>query len=166
MSNTHHIRYRNRVISPLFLPQNRNLPPNRPLPNGTFDTRWPGTSFQVEAAPLGRGVACDAAGRAGSLRGPRRVFLCAESDLAAHRIGCPTGISVLIANNLTVICGGIIKRIRPKCQISGSGLQSQVLLSNRRLIFGVRPHECQIGSGEEYRPAVRIKTFKSCSDFW
>ena len=28
--------------------------------------------------------------------------------------------------------------------------------------FGVRPHECQIGSGEEYRPAVRIKTFKSC----
>jgi hypothetical protein len=53
-------------------------PAARPLRSCWFDSRRPGIRFQVEAAPLGRGVARDAAGRAGSLRGPRRVFLCAD----------------------------------------------------------------------------------------
>jgi len=33
------------------------------------------------------------------------------------------------------------------------------------LIFGVRPHECQIGSGEEFRSAVRLRHSRAASDF-
>ena len=39
-----------------------------------FDMGWPGTKVQLKRYFLGRGAAYDAAGRAGSLRGPRRVF--------------------------------------------------------------------------------------------
>jgi hypothetical protein len=70
-----HARRRNPPIFRHFQPQISHVPRNWPPPSGPFDTRRPGIRFQVEAAPLGRGVACDAAGRAGSLRGPRRVFL-------------------------------------------------------------------------------------------
>ena len=159
------VRRQNPPVLPDFPRRIGISPPHFSLPNRPFDTRRRRTSFHAEAAPLGRGVACDAAGRAGSLRGPRRVFLCAESDLSAHRISCPTGISVLIANNLTVICGRIIKNTAkvPNFRLwSVSGIRT---VESAFLTFGVRPHECQIGSGEEYRPAVRVKTFKSCLRF-
>jgi hypothetical protein len=44
---------------------------DRPKP---FDMRVTRIRFQVMRRFLGRGAAHDAAGRAGSLRGPRRVF--------------------------------------------------------------------------------------------
>ena len=76
------VRRQNPPVLPDFQRRIGISPPHFSLPDRPFDTRRRRTSFQAEAAPLGRGVACDAAGRAGSLRGPRRVFLCAHGPEA------------------------------------------------------------------------------------
>jgi len=160
------VRRRKPPVFQQFSRQIGNLPPNRLLPGGSFDSHRPGTSFQVEAAPLGRGVARDAAGRAGSLWGPRRVFLCAEGDLATAGKISLTGNFYLIANQLDSCFGAVYKRDTAKMPYVRQILCSPMIgRSKRRLIFGVRPHECQIGSGEEFRPAVRLRHSIAPSDF-
>ena len=70
----HDVRRQNPPVLPHFL-RKIGIPPTlRQLPNRSFDSRRLGTSFHVEAAPLGRDAARDAAGRAGSLRGPAASF--------------------------------------------------------------------------------------------
>jgi hypothetical protein len=166
LSNSGHAGRHNPAVSRQFPRQIRILPPNHPSPNRPFDSRPAGTRFHVEAVPLGRGAARDAAGRAGSLRGPAASFLCADGDLATARKDRPTGNSYLIANQLDSCYGAVYKRDTAKMPYFKQVLCSpKIGRLNRRLIFGVRPHECQIGSGEEFRPAVRLRHSRVASDF-
>jgi len=86
------------------------VPPSRLSPNRSFDTRRPGTSFQVKPRLWGEAWHRDAAGRAGSLRGPRRVFLCADSDLCPCRIIGPIRNLHLIVNQLDSWMGAVYKK--------------------------------------------------------
>jgi hypothetical protein len=112
-----------------------------------FDTRRPRIRFHLEAAPLGRGVACDAAGRAGSLRGPRRVFLCALPTEPNNR----SKRQRLFNRHFTLTprLGPFIKEFETRLPEAGRGSGPVCGPSIQRIfLLGVRPHECQIGSGD------------------
>ena len=165
--NLDHARRQIPSISGRFPRRIGTFAPDRGLPNHSFDTRRTGTRFQLEAVPLGRGTARDAAGRAGSLRGPRRVFLCADSDRALIRRILTTDSVRLIRNKVDSSLGVVYKKITAKlqpfrlwCVVRQIGHLTGVLS------FGVRPHECQIGSGEEFRPAVRVRHSRAAPSFW
>lgn len=144
----------------IFQRQIANLSTNPQASQSSFDTRRPGTSFHAEAVPLGRGAACDAAGRAGSLRGPRRVFLCARTEDAARRSAAAvsqkriTDRFLIDSRERTVYKLGY----RPQCAAPVRGASRAVL--SLKTLFSERPHECQIGSGEGIRTSVR-ETFES-----
>jgi len=72
--NRDHVRRQIPPILGRFPRRIGTFPLHRGLLKHVFDTRPPGTKFQLEAVPLGRGAARDAAGRAGSLRGPAASF--------------------------------------------------------------------------------------------
>jgi hypothetical protein len=164
--NLDHARRQIPPISGRFARTIGTFPPDRRLPNHSFDTRRAGTRFQLEAAPLGRGAARDAAGRAGSLRGPAASFY-APTSTRNNRKNQPQRKSQFNRYfSLTPIYGAFITEATGKVPPRGSSSQSAYRTFSRRLIFGVRPHECQIGSGEEYRPAVRLRHSRVASDFW
>jgi hypothetical protein len=146
-----------------FLPKNPGQfahpapPPARPT--APFDTRRTGIRFQVEAASLGRGAARDAAGRAGSLRGPRRVFLCADCD---PQLGGRTRLFrnfrfiVKQLDRYNIHAYSEFKRRVPVFRAP----RVSSLFDPESAFFSERPHECQIGGGEEFRPlCVRHSRF-------
>ena len=149
--------------SPLFLPRNsgqlHHSTPRQGWPTAAFDTRRNGIRFQVEAAPLGRGAARDAAGRAGSLRGPRRVFLCAEvaKFLRDKRPHNRPNRQFLFIRYLCLT--GFFRPFRLKSRarepFSRQSFCSPTGTPFR--FFSERPHECQIGSGPRDRCAQDIQ---------
>jgi hypothetical protein len=126
----------------------------------SFDSRSPGTNFHVEAIPLGRGLACDAAGRAGSLRGPRRVFLCARIKNDAPRRAAPHAQKRFTRTFLIDSGERAVYKWGNRSQCAASVRVAAELVFFDKKLFSERPHECQIGSGEGIRTSVRV-TFES-----
>lgn len=138
--------------------------------SGPADTRLPG-----DAALSGeRRCSLDAAGRAGSLRGPRRVFFYARWLLGRpcgqggkrrrwqpFRVMRAIKISHLDQKLLTVLKAAFIRKNDAGSLYSGQAASIRLVLE-KQLFFTTseRPHECQIGSGEAIRTAVRM-TFES-----
>jgi len=158
MSDTDHARRQIPSICRRLSRQIGHLSP-KPSPDwSSFDSCRSGTRFHSRPRLWGEAWHRDAAGRAGSLRGPRRVFLCAERAGDRTQTNCLIIKFCLIVNLLDgcfrpAYKGNTAKtaRLRQCCVVQ------EVDSRNRRFIFGVRPHECQIGSGEEFRPAVRLR---------
>ena len=119
----------------------------------------------------------DAAGRAGSLRGPRRVFFCAPSELHPSHAGtqrrrCAASdhVQPLIPAKslspespilLTVARGLSIRGYMARCTFFTVRRRPlSILVGKHGFLPSERPHECQFGSGEAIRTAVR-QTFQS-----
>jgi len=99
---------------------------------------------------LGRGAASDAAGRARSLRGPRRVFFCAHCASAGSPIPRKTakfpafGPYDFVDSRIRSAYKRVIAAV-PLCRALSA---SSNFCMFQRFFVSERPHECQIGSGD------------------
>jgi hypothetical protein len=159
MSSIGHISSSNHTGFTGFFSTNANFLPSHSPSKPLFDSRSPGTRFHAEAVPLGRGAARDAAGRAGSLRGPAASFYALPEtnqrlSAAALQNKRLTGWFFIDSRERSVYK----LSNRPHCA-APVGMPHGPFVSLKTL-FSERPHECQIGSGEGIRTSVR-GTFES-----
>jgi hypothetical protein len=128
--------------------------------NTSFDSRSPGTRFHAEAVPLGRGAARDAAGRAGSLRGPAASFLCATTEDESRLPAAALQNKWLTRRFFIDSRQCSVYKLSNSPHCAAPVRASLGPFVSPKTLFSERPHECQIGSGEGIRTSVR-GTFES-----